>query len=158
SGTNIASFTLANALLLRPLQVLEPLRLIRVTSVDRNGSWSPLIGPMVDEIHRANLFEGVCGFLSPQFTVEIGGHRAPMAWPAISGDCFAALGLRPAIGRVIDGGDDQPFALTECQESFPWPRLSLGRCSGSDHHVRDHLPQRATQGKCDDVLSGGSRR
>ena len=77
-GANLAIFTLANALLLRPLQVREPGRLVRVTSVDSSGNWGPLIAPMADAVRRANVFEGVCGFSSPQFTVEIDGRRSPV--------------------------------------------------------------------------------
>ena len=133
-GANVAIFTLANALLLRPLQVRAPSELIRVTSVDTNGNWGPLIAPMVDEIRRTHVFDGVCGFLSPQFTVEVDGRRSPMAMHAVSGDCLATLGLHPIIGRLLTPDDDHPLtpgavvlAYEMWQREFGGSPTALGR-------------------------------
>jgi len=136
-GANIAIFTLANALFLRPLQVFAPARLVRITSLGPEGDAGPVIAATVDEIRRAHLFSGVCGFLSPQFTVDIEGRLKPMAMHAVSGDCFETLGVRPILGRVLTRDDDRPEAPGVVVLSFEmWQREFGGSPSALGRMLR----------------------
>jgi hypothetical protein len=68
TGANTAMFTLADALLLRPLPVPEPNRLVRIDGVDpTDATRTPrgVVGAMTSEIRAARVFSGLCGFETP---------------------------------------------------------------------------------------------
>jgi putative ABC transport system permease protein len=112
-GANAAMFTLADALLFRPLPVPAPGRLLRIDSVDAGDAGRTpraVGGSMVDAIRAANIFGGVCGFLTPLATIDIDGRTAPVSGVVASGDCFDALGVGPALGRLLTPADDREGA------------------------------------------------
>jgi predicted permease len=112
-GANTAMFTLADALLFRPLPVPSPERLVRVDSVDASDvSRQPkaLSMSMVDAVRDGHIFSSVCGFLTPLTTVDIDGRIAPVSGVVASGDCFDALGVRAALGRLLTPDDDHEGA------------------------------------------------
>jgi predicted permease len=112
-GANTAMFTLADALLFRPLPVRAPERLLRVDSLDpADVSRQPraIVGSIVDAIRDAHIFAGVCGFLAPLTTIDIGGRFASVSALTVSGDCFDTLGVGPALGRLLTPDDDREGA------------------------------------------------
>src|SRR5882724_3001999 len=112
-GANTAMFTLADALLFRPLPVHAPERLLRIDSVDAaDAGRTPraIAGSMVDAIRGAKIFSGICGFLTPLTTIDIAGRIASVSAVVASGDCFETLGVRPALGRLPAPADDNEGA------------------------------------------------
>jgi putative ABC transport system permease protein len=104
-GANSAMLTLADALLLRLLPVNRPGELVEVSATDTDGRVTHLLAPMLDAIREAQVFAGVCGYLTPAVIVEI--HDRPQQVPVhlMTGECFQMLGIRPALGRLLTSED-----------------------------------------------------
>ena len=64
-------FTLADAVLFRPLPVPAPDRLVQVRNLDGSGTDRAVLTAVVDEIRAAKIFTGVCGFLTPLSTLAV---------------------------------------------------------------------------------------
>lgn len=107
-GANAAMFSLLDALLLKPLPVREPERLIRIDALENNGRTIALPGPLLDDLRREPLLEGVCGFQTPLSTIELKNAPEPVGALSVTGDCYTSLGVRPAIGRIFTPADDVP--------------------------------------------------
>jgi len=109
-GANAAMFTLADALLLRPLSVRDPDRLLEIRQLEPRGQPLGLLAPMVDLIRDERLFAGICGFAAPSIIVEVHGRIAPVSAQMFTGDCFETLGVGAALGRLLSPDDDRPGA------------------------------------------------
>src|SRR5579859_3761191 len=91
-GANAAMFTLTDAVLLRPIAVHDPARLIRIASDSGpNGAPGPILRTMADLIDREGLFDGVCGFLAPLVTIRFNDRISQMGAHSMSGACFRTL-------------------------------------------------------------------
>src|SRR5262245_2206372 len=89
-GANTALFTLADALLLRPLPVRDPSRLVRISATSAERREQPLHITLMDVVaQRRELFDGVCGFVAPGATVEINGRMRAASTHAFGGSCFS---------------------------------------------------------------------
>jgi predicted permease len=107
-GAATAIFTLVNAVVLRPLPVVEPHRLVQVTTARPGSSTDRFTNPQWESLRdRVDTFDGL--FATGDFYFDVddegGGERLRGAW--VSGGFFATLGLTPAAGRLIDPADDQ---------------------------------------------------
>ena len=127
-------FTLLDRVVLRPLPIRDPHRLVQLSSIDRQNRAGYLPSDALDIIDRTDLFDGVCAFLTPQSTIEIDGEVQPIAALALSGRCFDVLGVRPAAGRLLRPGDDVRGAANAAvlsynfwQQQFGGARDAIGR-------------------------------
>jgi len=109
-GANTAIFSLLNALMLRPLPVQDPQRLVRFGSIDSHGFIGAVPGPMFDWLRSDPLFEGVCGVNTPLTTIEVRDVPLAVGGQALSGGCYEMLGVRPTLGRLFGHQDDVPTA------------------------------------------------
>lgn len=126
-GATTAMFTLMDALLLRPLPVREPGRLVRVDAVDEHYGRG-LSASLLEAIRREEVFDGVCGFLTQGPTVEMAGRISSRWTHSMTGDCFETLGVRPALGRLLEPADDVPGAPHVAVLSYDvWQREFGGR-------------------------------
>jgi predicted permease len=105
-GANAAIFTLANAILFRPIGAAHPEQLVRIASSEPGGRPGALIAPMVAQIRDEHIFSGLCGFLLPSNTVAVHERIATMSTMTMTGDCFATLGVGAFRGRVLTPADD----------------------------------------------------
>jgi predicted permease len=122
-GANTAIFSLINTLMLRSLPVSHPEQLVELLSRypgeprlssfswrhyehfrDHNQSFSDLLA-----VSRARF----------QVTGE-GFEPETLDGEYVSGNFFTALGVRPALGRVIDGHDDQLDSATAASAVVSW--------------------------------------
>src|SRR5262245_45820655 len=87
-GANAAMFTLADALLLRPLPVRNPGGLLEIRQVEPGGQPLGLLAPMVELIRQERRFSGICGFATPSIIVEIQRRVAAVSAHMFTGDCF----------------------------------------------------------------------
>jgi putative ABC transport system permease protein len=108
-GANTAVFSLVDGLLLRSLPVADPDRLALLTTGvgDEHQQYSNL---MLDAIRKhAASFDGVCAWawaFPGKGTVGAGPDPRVVDRQFVSGEYFAMLGVRPAIGRLITPDDD----------------------------------------------------
>lgn len=123
-GATTAIFTLMDALLLRPLPVREAQRLVRIGGIDPQGVPTGVAGSLRPLLERERIFDGVCGFLTPQPAVEIKGEVVSRSALAITGDCFQTLGITAAIGRTLTPADDAPGATSVVVLTYDvWQRV-----------------------------------
>ncbi len=116
-GANAAIFSLTDQVLLRPLPVPEPQRLINLTAPGPNpGSQSCSMAggcdevfsyPMFKDLQRAQtVLTGLAGhrIFGANFTI----HGEPISGEAVqvSGSYFPTLGISPVLGRLIGPEDD----------------------------------------------------
>jgi putative ABC transport system permease protein len=105
-GANTAIFSLLDALLFKPLPVHDPDRLIRIGALENNGRTIALPGPLLDDLRREPLLDGVCGFQIPLSTIEVKNTPEPVGALSVTGDCYNTLGAHAAIGRIFTPADD----------------------------------------------------
>lgn len=107
-GANTAIFSLVDGLVLRPLPVPEPHRLVLLsTSARRNVSgWSV---PIWEEIRRRpDLFEQAAGWSPTRLNLATGGETQFVDAVWATGSFFATLGVRALLGRTFSEDDDRP--------------------------------------------------
>lgn len=99
-GANVTIFALLNALLLRPIPgVRAPSQLVQIED-------AVLPSNILDGLRSGSPFAGACGFTTPLLTVEIDKSARPVSTLAMTGECFAVLGVRARIGRLLGPEDD----------------------------------------------------
>ena len=117
--TNTIVFTLIDSLVLRPMPVREPSRVVRVYPVDATGRRGNLLSypDYVDYRDQTPGFDALAAYIpadatSGRWSGDAGGSasaRGILAYLA-SPEYFAVVGMQPAIGRVLLPTDEQPGA------------------------------------------------
>ena len=119
-GANAAIYSLFNEMLLQPLPVPHPERLVnfattapqvRFYNCGKAGGCDEVFDyPMFRDLERAGktAFRGVAGHMPFSVSVAIAG-QAPLSADGllVSGSYFPVLGIQPALGRLLDRNDDQ---------------------------------------------------
>lgn len=111
-GASTAIFSIVNAVLLRPLPIEEPERLVRLSTVlpkGRHFDVSP--GKFYSWQREARSFESMaifpcCGFR--RLALSGVGAARTVNVTAVSADFFAVVKGRAALGRVLGEDDDSP--------------------------------------------------
>ncbi|HJR69442.1 MAG TPA: ABC transporter permease, partial [Gammaproteobacteria bacterium] len=127
-GANVAIFSLAEPILLRPLPVPEPDRLVNlnypgpkaagrmdpvlmpaVTRDTESGGHDNVFSyPMFRDLERAQEpFVGLAAHQTIDVALTIGEQARPGRAVAVSGSYFSVLRLQPALGRLLGPQDDQ---------------------------------------------------
>ena len=148
-GANVAIFSIFNQVLLRPLPVHEPERLVNLVAPGpRSGSVSCGAGGTCDSIFSYPMFRDLAR-VQTSF-VGIAAHRdfgAAVAYAGtseggddmlVSGSYFSVLGLTPHLGRLLGPEDDrQPGAGQVVVLSYDyWQRCFGARSSAIGEGVR----------------------
>jgi putative ABC transport system permease protein len=122
-GANTAIFSIVNSLLLRPLPVPEPDRLVTISSATAvsfgftaGAGWNY---PMWNRLRqRAEAFDGALAFTAERFNLAPGGERQPVDGLYVSGEFFTTVSVPALLGRtftpaddVRGGGPDGPVAV-----------------------------------------------
>jgi predicted permease len=105
-GANAALFSIFNGLMLRPLPVPEPDRLVLVEP----GSWTH---PIWEEVRarRTSLFADAVAWSNEDFDVSETGEVDRIHGAFVSGTFFTALGVRAQAGRLLSEQDDARAGL-----------------------------------------------
>jgi putative ABC transport system permease protein len=98
-GANTAMFTIANAVLLRPLPYSNPDELVRI----RGGSSAPDIS---DLRQRSQTLLQIGGYRDQFFDLTTGAEAERIIGAFITGELFSLLQAKPLIGRLINPSDD----------------------------------------------------
>jgi predicted permease len=112
-GAALAAFALVDALLLRPLPVDQPERLVQLTTLDKrdpheNHTFSY---PLFERCRQAargqlDLFAISNQYPEPVVFGNSGGREEKLRVLYASGNTLPALGTRPALGRLLNADDD----------------------------------------------------
>ena len=107
-GANTAIFSVADALLIRPLPYQDPDRLVIVTNAmgPNRRAFSYLRATFLQEHSRS--FEGFVPFVAENFNMT--GRGDPEQLPAVrvGWNFFQVLGVGPALGRSFRSEEDRP--------------------------------------------------
>ena len=117
-GANAAIFSLFNQLLLKPLDVPEPARLVNLaapgpkpgsTSCNQAGTCDAVFSyPMFRDLERVQTsFTGIAAHVSFGANLAARGQTENSDGLLVSGSYFSVLGLQPAIGRLLGPDDDK---------------------------------------------------
>ncbi|MFZ0591633.1 MAG: ABC transporter permease, partial [Bryobacteraceae bacterium] len=113
-GATTAVFSVLNAVVLRPLRVTAPERLV-VLQPQLRGERFVLFNPVFEELRRRQ--QSLTGMFAvsdePYLKVAL-GREAPayLRSSLVSGNYFEVLGLSPALGRLLAQSDDQTSPAT----------------------------------------------
>jgi predicted permease len=112
-GGAAAIFSLVNQVVLRPLPVHEPDRIVQIDWNGRMlastyGFGEVMSYPLCRDLQeQTQVFAGVfCRHLA-NVSVSTGQEREPVRVEIVSGGYFSTLGVNPARGRLIDPSDDR---------------------------------------------------
>ena len=109
-GANTTIFSIANALMLRPLPGLaDPGRLVDVGRTDSDTSFDTVSYPTYRDIQeRSTTLEGLYAYEIEPRAMSLGGRGdAERVYGAlVTGNYFTLLGTRPAAGRLLTSDDD----------------------------------------------------
>jgi predicted permease len=113
-GANTVAFTVINSLLLTPLPVANPDRLVKVSTRDaaeaNDNAQLPLSYPNLQDLQqRTVVFDSLAGYAGP-FGVTLTGNSPPRRVFAelITANYFDTLGVKPSMGRFFHPEEDQP--------------------------------------------------
>jgi predicted permease len=111
-GATTAVFSVLNAVMLRPLPVAEPERLVTLQPQLR-GKRYPLFNPLFEDLRRSQ--QSLTGMFAvsdePYLKVTFDGAASVyVRGSLVSGSYFQVLGLSPALGRLLTSDDDEPTA------------------------------------------------
>jgi len=115
-GANTAIFSLVNAVLLRPLPVRDPDRLLifALNPPSRFGG-SLLSATAFRQIQEKNtVLDGFVASMGPALTLSIGESTEDVRSNIVSGNFFETLGVNALIGRVLTPDDDRANAPPVC--------------------------------------------
>jgi macrolide transport system ATP-binding/permease protein len=109
-GANTSMFSLADAMLLRPLPVQQPDEVVRVVSTSQTSRYDKISIPdYIDFRDHAKAFSGLVGLKN----IPVGFNPNPdapaklMLGLAVTPNFFDVLGLRPALGRGFRVDEDR---------------------------------------------------
>jgi len=117
-GSTAAIFSLFNQLLLQPLPVPEPDRLVNLsapgpkpgsTSCNQQGDCDTVFSyPMFRDLERdQTVFTALAAHRLSSANLSYGGQTINGSLMLVSGGYFPALEIQPALGRLIGPGDDR---------------------------------------------------
>jgi predicted permease len=134
-GANTAIFSLLDAVMLRSLPVENPAQLVLLKwsarhapnihgmmsggdcptdmtqRIAENPAGCSFSEPMFREIAQANIFSGTAAFAnSGRLDLTGNGPASVINGQMVSGDFFRTMGLKAALGRLLEASDDTPAA------------------------------------------------
>lgn len=142
-GANTAVFSLVDAVLLRPLPVESPARLVGLFTGHADSAETSAYG-LDDGLsysglrtlqQQSKLMTRVAGFIDVSVGFEESGGARQLTAGAVTGNYFDVLGIVPAVGRLLVSSDDKlgaPEHVAVLSDSL-WTRAF-----GRDPHVAGH--------------------
>lgn len=126
-GASTAIFSMVNGILLQPLPLVAPDRLIYVNEVNPKGGTMSVSWPnFLDWRARVQSFESFASSREESYTLT-GTERAQrLRGRRVTGTFFHVLGISPAIGRGLSDEDDRPNAAPHVVVSDAYWRTQLG--------------------------------
>ncbi len=111
-GAITAMFSMVNAVMLRPLPVNEPQRLVTVTSstalkfgFQAGAGWNYRMWDQLRQ--RRDVFDGAFAWTVQSVDLGSGGEMRPASALFATGDLFATLGVQAMLGRTFTSADDE---------------------------------------------------
>ncbi len=123
-GTTTAIFCVMDALMLRPLPVSDPQRLVVVGRTDGGVSsyraWEQIR-------HQQDVLSGTFAYMQTAFALAIRGEKRSIPGIYASGDYFNTLDVSAIRGRTLLPSDDQRGAALVCVISYGFWQRQFGK-------------------------------
>ena len=156
-GCNTAIFAVVDALLLRPLPVREPSRLVDLYTSGADGDTysTNSLPDLLDYRQQKDVFADVAGY-SPMFAGVSRGDRARLVLGEIvTGNYFSTLGVSARLGRTLLAEDDAPDATrTVVLSNRYWQREFGGESGAIGKTLRIRGQEFTVVGVLDDGFTG----
>ena len=133
-GANTAVFTVANAVLLRPLPYLQPDRLVLLTGADftENDDFGRLSLPFFTAIsQRSHTLSGVAACTFDSFNLTGHGDPEQILAARATANFFSVLGVHPIAGRTFLPEEDGPAAHRSVLLSYQFATRIFGRAESA---------------------------
>jgi predicted permease len=108
-GATTTVFSVANAVLLRPLPVKDPDTLVSVNKPDPNGSGMHTISypDYLEYRSRNEVFTDLLAWSEAPLSFNLGDQAEQAYGMVVSGNYFSTLGVQPALGRFFSAEEDR---------------------------------------------------
>ena len=126
-GSTIAIFSVMYALILKPLPVFQPDRLVEVSRSDGVNLHSYTVWKQLEA--KQGVFAALFAYYpwGEQFNFTDNGESHRVAGTYVSGSFFRTLGVLPILGRTLKQADDQPGAAPVCVIGYTLWRRQYGQ-------------------------------
>src|SRR5438105_6011213 len=107
-GANSAIFSIVNAVLLRPLPLKEPERIIKIWEASKNFQGTVSLPNLKDWREQNDVFTGISVYQTG--SVNLRGHENPerVLAATVSDNFFDVLGISQHLGRTFQAGENEP--------------------------------------------------
>ncbi|MGH9839150.1 MAG: ADOP family duplicated permease [Blastocatellia bacterium] len=107
-GANTAIFSLVNTVLLRPLPVARPERVVEITPLRKGADAGAISYPFYKDFRDQNgALEGLAAYKFVPMSLSQGGNNERLWGYLVSGNYFDLLGVRAARGRMFTQEEDR---------------------------------------------------
>jgi putative ABC transport system permease protein len=107
-GANTAIFSVVNAVLLKPLAIAEPSRVVYVQEEWRDTMPGLSVGSFLDIREQSRSFSDVCASNSGSFNLEAKDNPEQLDGENVTASYFPTFGIQPIAGRVFPEDEDKP--------------------------------------------------
>jgi putative ABC transport system permease protein len=126
-GASTAIFSMVNGILLQPLPLHDPDRLVYANEINSKGAIISLAWPnYVDWRARARSFESLANSREEAYTLTGLDRAQRLRGRRVTGNFFQTIGVSPALGRGFTDEDDLPNTPPVIIVSDPFWRTQLG--------------------------------
>src|SRR5579863_9479720 len=126
-GVNTAVFTVADALLLRPLPYAQPDRLVMVTGADSSDDSATVSYPYYNVVaDRSRTLLGVAACIFDTFNLTGRGEPEQVQAARTTWNLFDVLGVHPSAGRSFLAEEDRPGATPVVVLSYEFATRLFG--------------------------------
>jgi predicted permease len=105
-AANVVVFGVVDALMLHPLPVREPGRVVEVEKVREGGGLNLSYPDYRDLRDRLRSFSSLAAVRITRLAFGVGGNTEPVWGYEVSGNYFDTLGIQPRLGRFFTPADD----------------------------------------------------
>src|SRR5215471_10771489 len=109
-GANTAIFTVFNSVILQPLPIPQPGRVLRLWHTIEGTDWTGTVSylNLRDWIAQNNVFEGLASWMSGSFNLKGSGNPEHIPGAFVSANYFDVMGVQPILGRTFRADEDKP--------------------------------------------------
>jgi putative ABC transport system permease protein len=107
-GANTAIFSVIDAVLLRPLAIEDPSRVVYLVEQWRDSSVNLSVGNFMDIQRQSTAFSNLCASNDASFNLATREAPQRVHGQYATARYFATFGVRPIAGRVFTPDEDQP--------------------------------------------------
>ena len=107
-GANTAIFSVVNAVLLRPLPMQDPARMVYLQEKWQDEFPGLSVGNFLDVRNQSNSFVHLSASYNGGFNLETEDVPERVDGEYVTADYFATVGIRPLVGRTFTAEEDQP--------------------------------------------------